>query len=158
VLDGVIQSAQTGHTQLLLLFPGPQSIDVASIAAARASTHTNGHAKAAKPYALLVLDGTWQFAKEMFQSLQGRLLPPQGPAVLVHLPSTWEATNNVAVGKGLLCRASEVTAQHQPASHNSACKADSTENESLHPHTEEDSTTSKSQECLLLLRTEPFVR
>jgi hypothetical protein len=147
--------------QMLLLFLGPQSVDIASIAAKRASECMHGPDHAPKPYALVVLDGTWQFANEMYKAVQGRLLPPDGPAQLVHLPGSCATAgtvlNKVGSAGWLLDSAPEVQAQGDALDDTPACDAELRSNACGGTHVAEDGAKDEGQGPHLLLRTEPFV-
>lgn len=80
VLDAALEQAEGGVTQLILLFPSPGAVSITHVAAERAAA-----LRSARPYTLLLLDGTWQFANEMFRAFRERLLPPQGSATLTCL-------------------------------------------------------------------------
>jgi hypothetical protein len=90
-LDKAVKAAECGTIPLLLAFPGPGAVDISDALRSLPATEPICPPEPAPGtgpprYTLVMIDGTWQFAKEMFKALAPELLPPNGPAIQVQLP------------------------------------------------------------------------
>ncbi|KXZ55755.1 hypothetical protein GPECTOR_2g1305 [Gonium pectorale] len=71
--DALLEGARRGDYPLYVLFPGPGAEDLGSLAegpehVARLTVATARRSVAAPAYLLLVIDGTWRQAKEMYRA------------------------------------------------------------------------------------------
>lgn len=93
-LQSALNDAATNNWPILLLFPGPDAIDVNDAATstppALAAGLPPGGTHAHPHYLLIVIDGTWRHAKQLFTAAAPFLLrgggEGRGPAVRVGLP------------------------------------------------------------------------
>ena len=90
-LRAALDDAEANDTPILLLFPGPDSVDCADAAAgARAAVAAglppSGILNHPSPYLLIIVDGTWRHGRQLFTAAAPWLLPPAGRAVRVSLP------------------------------------------------------------------------
>lgn len=75
----------------------------AGTAAATAAGVPPGGTHAAARYVLIVIDGTWRHAKQLFTSVAPHVLRPGGPATRVGLPIGNDANPAVAAGGRNVC-------------------------------------------------------
>jgi DTW domain-containing protein YfiP len=91
LITAALDDAEVNDTPILLLFPGPDSVDCAdaaagALAAVAAGLPPSGILNHPSPYLLIIVDGTWRHGRQLFTAAAPWLLPPAGRAVRVSLP------------------------------------------------------------------------
>ena len=159
ILAPAIEAASTGACPLFVAFPGANAADISVVARtlpagtqvatasqiASASVPKQSHSP--PRYTLLMIDATWQFAKEMFAVASPHLLPPHGPGVQVQLPP--HMTPGVAIATQP-CGPGE-QASNGREEHEQNCAA-------VCSDTAAGAELAHGMDAPLLLRTEPLVR
>ena len=107
----------------------------------------------AAEYTLVLLDGTWQYAREMFAAAAPILLPPTGPGILVQLPSV-HATTAVKTEDGAPFACTSESAAIEEAELAAAVERTQQAAPVLPPSSSKQSAAASAP---LLLRTEPLV-
>lgn len=107
-LAAALADAAARALPVLILFPGPDAVDavdagVGGPAAVAAGLPAGGTRGGCDEYVLIVVDGTWRHAKQLFTAVAPHLLPPAGPAVRVGLPIGEGAAGAVAAGGRNVC-------------------------------------------------------